>query len=113
MLAISKSGELAVRLDTVGMTGYARVGTLARVPLSGGTPREVLENVQDADWSPDGDNLAVVRFVPENRHWRLEYPIGKVLIDGINWISNPRFRPTASRWHSPTTKTPSVTTRAR
>ena len=73
--------------------GYARVGTLARVPLSGGTPREVLENVQDADWSPTGDSLAVVRFVPENRHWRLEYPIGKVLLDGINWISNPKISP--------------------
>jgi len=93
LLAISKSGELAIRLDTVAMTGYARVGTLARVPLSGGTPREVLENVQDADWSPSGDSLAVVRFVPENRHWRLEYPIGKVLLDGINWISNPKISP--------------------
>jgi eukaryotic-like serine/threonine-protein kinase len=93
LLAISRSGELAIRLDTVGMTGYARVGTLARVPLSGGTPREVLENVQDADWSPSGDSLAVVRFVPENRHWRLEYPIGKVLLDGINWISNPKISP--------------------
>ena len=91
LLAISKSGELAVRLDSVGGSGYARWGTLARVPLSGGTPREVLENVQDADWSPSGDNLAVVRFVPENRHWRLEYPIGKVLLDGINWISNPKI----------------------
>jgi dipeptidyl aminopeptidase/acylaminoacyl peptidase len=93
LLAISKNGELAIRLDTVGMTGYERVGTLARVPLSGGTPREVLENVQDADWSPSGDTLAVVRFVPENRHWRLEYPIGTVLIDGINWISNPKISP--------------------
>ena len=51
LLAISKSGELAVRLDTVFLNGYARIGTLARVPLGGGTPREVLENVQDADWS--------------------------------------------------------------
>lgn len=91
LLAISKSGELALRIDTVGMAGYARSGTLARVPLSGGTPREVLENVQDADWAPDGENLAVVRFVPENRHWRLEYPVGKVLLDGINWLSSPRI----------------------
>jgi eukaryotic-like serine/threonine-protein kinase len=54
--------------------GYARSGTLARVPLSGGTPREVLDNVQDADWSANGDSMAVVRYVPENNHWRLEYP---------------------------------------
>jgi Tol biopolymer transport system component len=93
LLSISKSGELAIRLNTVRYGGYARSGTLARVPLSGGTPREVLENVQDADWSPSGDSMAVVRFVPENGHWRLEYPIGKVLWDGIDWISDPKISP--------------------
>ena len=84
LLSISKSGEMAIRLNTVGYGGYARSGTLARVPLRGGTPREVLDNVQDADWSANGESMAVVRYVPENNHWRLEYPAGKVLIDGIN-----------------------------
>ena len=93
LLAISKNGELAVRLNTQGYVGYARAGTLARVPLSGGTPREVLENVQDADWSPNGDALAVIRYVPENNHWRLEYPIGKTLFDSIGWISQPKISP--------------------
>ena len=93
LLAISKSGELAIRLNTVGFFGYARGGTLARVPLTGGTPREILNNVQDADWAADGENLAVVRFVPDNHHWRLEYPIGHVLFDSINWISHPRISP--------------------
>jgi Tol biopolymer transport system component/tRNA A-37 threonylcarbamoyl transferase component Bud32 len=93
LLAISKNGELAIRLKTVFMGGYARRGTLARVPLSGGTPREVLENVQDVDWAPDGEKMAVVRYVPENSHWRLEYPIGKVLFDSINWISQPKISP--------------------
>jgi WD40 repeat protein len=93
LLAISKSGELAVRLNTIFLPGYARIGTLARVPLGGGTPREVLENVQDADWSADGDSMAVVRFVPENSHWRLEYPIGHVLLDSINWLSHPKISP--------------------
>jgi eukaryotic-like serine/threonine-protein kinase len=93
LLSISKSGELAVRLNTVSLGGYAQMGTLARVPLSGGSPREVLDNVQDADWAADGENMAVVRSVPENGHWRLEYPIGKVLFDGINWISHPKISP--------------------
>ncbi len=93
LLAISKSGELAVRLNTVGYGGYSRSGTLARVPLSGGTPREVLDNVQDADWAANGESMAVVRYVPENNHWRLEYPIGKVLFDSINWISHPKISP--------------------
>jgi len=93
LLSISKGGELAVRLNTRYYGGYARTGTLARVPLSGGTPREVLDNVQDADWSANGDSMAVVRYVPENNHWRLEYPIGKVLFDSINWISHPKISP--------------------
>ena len=93
LLAVSPRGELAIRLNSLYLDGYARSGTLARVPLSGGTPREVVENVQDADWSPDGESMAVVRYVPENRHWRLEYPVGKVLVDGANWISGPKISP--------------------
>ena len=91
LLSISKGGELAIRLNTVFYGGYARTGTLARVPLSGGTPREVLDNVQDADFSANGDSMAVVRYLPENNHWRLEYPVGKVLLDGIDWISHPKI----------------------
>jgi eukaryotic-like serine/threonine-protein kinase len=93
LLSVSKSGELAIRLKTISYGGYARAGTLARVPLSGGTPREVLDNVQDADWAADGENMAVVRYAPETGHWRVEYPIGKVLFDGINWISHPKISP--------------------
>ncbi len=93
LLSISKSGELAIRLNTVYYGGYARAGTLAKVPLSGGTPREVLDNVQDADWAADGEGMAVVRFAPETGHWRLEYPVGKVLLDSINWISHPKISP--------------------
>jgi eukaryotic-like serine/threonine-protein kinase len=93
LLSISKNGELALRLNTRNYGNYARAGTLARVSLSGGTPREVLENVQDADWAADGENMAVVRAVPENSHWRLEYPVGKVLVDTIAWISHPKISP--------------------
>ena len=97
LLAISKSGELAIRLNSVNMGGYARMGTLARLPMSGGTPREVLERVGDADWASDGSQMAVTVFVPETRHWRLEYPLGKVLFDSINWISTPKISPDG-RW---------------
>jgi eukaryotic-like serine/threonine-protein kinase len=93
LLSVSKNGELAVRLNSVHHSGYARYGTLARLPLSGGSPREVLENVQDAEWAADGESMAIVRYVAENSHWRLEYPIGKVLLDTINWISDPRISP--------------------
>jgi len=93
VLSISQRGELALRLNTHYLYGYSRTGTLARVALSGGTPREVLDNVQDADWAADSENLAVVRYVPGVAHWRLEYPVGKALYDGINWISQPRISP--------------------
>ncbi|MFZ0760481.1 MAG: serine/threonine-protein kinase, partial [Candidatus Sulfotelmatobacter sp.] len=93
LLSISKDGELAIRLRTEYHGGYSRSGTLALVPLSGGTPREVLDNVGDADFAADGNNLAVIRYVPENNHWRLEYPIGKVLLDSINWLSHPKISP--------------------
>jgi WD40 repeat protein len=93
LLSISKGGELAIRLNTESHGGYARSGTLARVPLSGGTPRAVLEHVGDADFSADGNNLAIIHYIPENNHWRLEYPIGKVLLDSINWLSHPKISP--------------------
>jgi eukaryotic-like serine/threonine-protein kinase len=93
LLAVSKSGELAVRLRSIYAGGYARWGTLAKLPLSGGSPREVLDYVQDATFAADGENMAVVRYTPENQHWRLEYPIGKVLFDTINWISEPSIAP--------------------
>ena len=37
-----------------------------------------LTNVNDADWSPDGENLAVAHVVGGRD--RIEYPIGTVLI---------------------------------
>jgi eukaryotic-like serine/threonine-protein kinase len=99
VLSISSTGELAIRLNSRNDRGggWIQYGTLARVPLGGGTPREMLDNVMDADWSPKGDSLAVARFLPETGHWHLEYPIGKVLLDTINWISAPKISPDG-RW---------------
>jgi Tol biopolymer transport system component len=70
---------------------YQWTGTLATSPMGGSGPREVLENVADADWGPDGNELAVIDRV--NRKWRLQYPIGKVLLEGENWISEVRVSP--------------------
>ena len=43
------------------MGGPVYGGTLARVPLTGGAPRKILEDVSAADWAPDGENLAVIQ----------------------------------------------------
>ncbi len=91
VLAVSSAGELAVQLNHRYLVGYQTTGTLARVPLAGGAPREVLEDVQDADWSPDGKSLAVCRLLG-NRN-RIEYPIGKVLYEPAVWASGVRFSP--------------------
>src|SRR5262249_4135116 len=53
LLAISDAGEMAVQLEPkVAVTGFALFGTLARAPLSGGAPKEVLADVSYADWAP-------------------------------------------------------------
>jgi Tol biopolymer transport system component/predicted Ser/Thr protein kinase len=91
LLAISSSGEMAISLRPRLSGAYTSIGTLARMPLAGGAPREILEDVQWADWSPDGANLAVVRDVGGRN--RLEFPLGKILYESEGWISHPRISP--------------------
>jgi serine/threonine protein kinase len=90
LLSVS-STDLAVSLGWRPVIGWESLGTLARVPLEGGAPRELLENVMDADWSPDGKELAVVRDDGVARH--LEFPIGKRLYETASWMSHPRVSP--------------------
>jgi serine/threonine protein kinase len=89
LLAISKTGELAVALHGA-HTAHLVVenGMLARSPLAGGSPREVLEDVRWADWDSKGE-LAVVHHA-DGRD-RIEYPIGHVLYQSDGWISHIRF----------------------
>ncbi len=95
ILAVSSTGELAVLVKRQYLGQFIYHGTLARVPIIGGTPREILEDVQEADWSPDGKDLAVVRYVDGKN--RLEYPIGKVLYETAGYISYPRISPKGDR----------------
>ena len=90
LLAISAGGEIALQLDTKpAVAGFGLVGTLARAPLSGGAPKEILQDVTFAEWAPGGSELAVVHRVAGKD--RLEYPIGKVLFETAGWIQEPRF----------------------
>jgi eukaryotic-like serine/threonine-protein kinase len=91
LLSVSPTGEMAVALNSHRTGTWVNVGTLASAPLAGGAPREVLENVQWADWAADGVNLAVVRDVGGRN--RLEFPVGKVLYETGGWISHPRISP--------------------
>ena len=83
VLAVSSRDEVAVKRGRFlgrRTAGRDDPGTLARVSLAGGAPRDLLENVSAADWDPEGRELAVVRRVVGAK--RLEYPIGHVVYDG-------------------------------
>jgi len=88
VLGVSSRGELALSLRRRFTIGWESAGTLARMPLDGAAPREVMEAVQDADWSPDGETLAIVRDTGAKR--RLEFPAGTVLYETGGWISHAR-----------------------
>src|SRR5205085_1749780 len=69
--------------------------TLARGSLAGGQPREVLQDVRMADWSPDGSEMALVRMV--NGKLRLEYPAGNVLAEFPYGLYSIRVSPDGQR----------------
>ena len=87
VLAISPSGELALSLGHA-FEGWMGEGTLARVQFFGTAPRPVAEHVREADWTPDGANLAIVRRV--NGRERLEMPVGTPLYETSGYISHIR-----------------------
>jgi Tol biopolymer transport system component len=92
--SVSSRGELAVALGCRLNWGEC-LGTLAQVPITGGSPREMVKDVLVADWSPDGQNLAIVSF--KGSSYRLEYPIDKVLYQPKGWITDARVSPKADR----------------
>jgi serine/threonine protein kinase/Tol biopolymer transport system component len=92
ILAISSKGEMAIAQHPADFLAFAQAGTLARVPLAGGAPREVLDNVFWADWTPDGQSLAVIRS-STGAATHLEFPAGKALYEPQGWVSHVRFSP--------------------
>jgi eukaryotic-like serine/threonine-protein kinase len=93
ILSVSSNDELAVLLNRRARTGWISHGTLALSPMVGGSSREILEDVQDADWDREGKKLAIIRWAGD--HCRLEYPIGSILYEtaGGHWLSDLRMSP--------------------
>jgi eukaryotic-like serine/threonine-protein kinase len=91
LLAVSPSGEMAVLESGDPSFMFTIQGTLGKVPLTGGSPRQIAEHIEGADWAPDGKTLAVVHATGQKR--RLEYPVGHVLYETAGWISHPRISP--------------------
>jgi eukaryotic-like serine/threonine-protein kinase len=88
LLSISSSGEMLVLRDL----------TLARVSLAGGAEREIMDGVLDAAWAPNGSDIVVVRRPPSSAQIgatgsRLEFPIGKVLLETTYPLRSPRVSP--------------------
>jgi len=91
LLSISSKGELAVLTNARYIAHRLFIGTLAQVSLGSTAPRELLEDVRQADWSPDGSELAIIRMA--NGKDRLEFPIGKVLYETAGYLSDLRVSP--------------------
>ena len=95
ILSVSPAGELAILTGLHDSSLGEREGTLATLTAAGGVPQTILQNAEDADWSPIGKGIVVVRRV--NGEDRLEYPIGTVLAETRGAIGNVRFSPDGTR----------------
>jgi eukaryotic-like serine/threonine-protein kinase len=73
LLAVSASGELAFLRGSHPALRFSGpgTGTLARVSLAGGAPRDVLDRVAAADWIPGTDQLVVALT-----DGQVEFPMG-------------------------------------
>ncbi len=89
LMAVSNTGELAVIAQPKVPEWNSALGTVGSLSMAGGRPREIMENIRDADWSPQGAGLAVVRMV--GRECQLEFPAGKPLFRTSGYISDLRF----------------------
>ena len=95
LLSVSVRGELAVITGAAIQHHRIYSGTLSRMTLDGAA-RPWLEDVSEADYSPDGSTLAIIRTV--NNRAQLEYPIGTVLYAATTgYISDPRVSPDGTR----------------
>src|SRR5262249_25166454 len=84
--SVSRTGELALLLERTTQTSM-----LARMPLGGGAPRDILDDVTLADWSPDGTELAAAHLV--GGRIRIEFPIGKTLYESTGNLYAMRVSP--------------------
>jgi eukaryotic-like serine/threonine-protein kinase len=89
IMGIANDGKMAISLGRHNFLQWMTVGTLGEVQFSGGAPREILNDICDADIAADGKNYAVVRCGRNVQD--LEFPIGHSLFRTNGWISNPRI----------------------
>jgi len=94
LLSISSSGELAVLTGVTLLAHRLYSGTLARMTLDS-APRSWMEHVREADWAPNGSDIAIVREASHVDH--LEFPAGHELYQTSGYVSDPRVSPDGRR----------------
>jgi len=94
LFSASHSGDLAISLGHT-FAGWLGTGTLAQTRVGEDRPKQLYENVREAEWTADGKTMAVVR----RRRGRdqLEWPTGNVIYATAGYISTPRFSPDGRR----------------
>ena len=95
LLSVSSKGEAAVLTHARYIRHRWFLGTLARMSVEGTAPRDVLDGVLDADWAPDGGELAVLHQVGGEA--RLEFPIGTVRYRTTGRLTDIRVSPRGDR----------------
>ena len=95
LLGISPTGEMAIAVDCRSNHPGVCAGTLARAALTGGSPRDVAEGIQEVDWASDGSSMLVVRDAGGKS--RIEFPMGKVLYETAGHVSYARLSPKGDR----------------
>jgi hypothetical protein len=96
LMGVSSSGELAYLRGSRPtlvflLPRFNLPTTLVRVSLTGGAPRDVLDNVIAADWRPHTGELAIVR------RGELQWPVGKVIYKSGTPITHLRISPGGDR----------------
>src|SRR3990172_4131576 len=91
VMAISATGEMAVKLNPQFAHAGVTRGMLAVAPLFGGAPRQLAENVTCADYNSAGNGLLAVREAGGKS--RIEYPLGTVLYETPGHVSYARLSP--------------------
>jgi eukaryotic-like serine/threonine-protein kinase len=66
-------------------------GILGLLPVAGGSPREISEDVLSADWTADQSDMAVIRVVQGK--YRVEFPRGKVIYESTSPLGYLRISP--------------------
>jgi len=90
LFAVSSS-ELAISVGCKDRYIGICQGTLGLLPVAGGSPREVAEDVLAADWTADGTEMAVIRQA--GGKYRVEFPRGKVVYESYHPLGYLRIAP--------------------